>query len=171
MDRTTSFRCTARLAGALLISLTWIGTAIAGDVSLLINGKAIHIDPAPGTNYNEKNWGIGFQYDFKPTEGQWIPFVTASEFRDSNKNVSYYAGGGFMRRYDFFSGNVHIDAGGVAFLMVRKDFRDGDPFPGLLPVLSVGAGRYAVNMTYIPRVDPKMVPIVYLQLKITLGEL
>lgn len=171
MDRTTSYRCAARLAGALLISLTWIGTAIAGDVSLLINGKAIHIDPAPGTNYNEKNWGIGFQYDFKPTEGQWIPFVTASEFRDSNKNISYYAGGGVMRRFDFFSGNVHVDAGGVAFLMVRKDFRDGDPFPGLLPVLSVGAGRYAVNMTYIPRVDPKMVPIVYLQLKITLGEL
>lgn len=171
MDRTTSHSRTARIVAAFLIGLTWIGPAAAGELSLLFNGKAIHIDPAPGTNYNEKNWGVGFQYDFKPTEGQWIPFVTASEFRDSNKNISYYAGGGFLHRYDFFSGNVHVDAGGFAFLMVRKDFHDGDPFPGILPVLSVGAGRYAVNMTYIPKVDPKMVPIVYLQLKVTLGEL
>ena len=164
-------RLTARLLGALLISLTFASAASAGDLSLLINGKAMHIDPARGTNYNEKNWGVGFQYDFKPTEGNWVPFLTASEFRDSNRNISYYAGGGYVRRYDFFAGKMHVDAGGVAFLMVRKDFRDGDPFPGVLPVLSVGAGRYAVNMTFIPKVDPKMVPIVYLQLKITLGEL
>lgn len=171
MDRQTLARIATRLVAALIIGATLTAPAGAGDLSLLLNGKAIHIDPAPGTNYNEKNWGVGLQYDFKPTGGAWIPFVTAAEFRDSNRNVSYYAGGGFSKRYDFFGGAMHVDAGGVAFLMVRKDFRDGDPFPGVLPVVSVGAGRYAINMTYIPRVDPKMVPIVYLQLKITLGEL
>ncbi len=173
MDRDTphTARLGRRIVGALLLTLALAAPAVAGDFSLLFNGKAIHIDPAPGTNYNEKNWGIGFQYDFEPTASEWIPFVTAAEFRDSNRNISYYAGGGFLRRYDFFGGNVHVDAGGVAFLMVRKDFRDGDPFPGVLPVLSVGAGRYAVNMTFIPKVDPKMVPILYLQLKVTLGEL
>lgn len=164
-------RVATRLIGALIIGISLTTPAVAGELSLLLNGKAIHINPGPGTNYNEKNWGVGFQYDFKPTEAEWIPFVTAAEFRDSNRNISYYAGGGFLKRYDFFGGAVHAGAGGVAFLMVRKDFRDGDPFPGVLPVLSVGAGRYAVNMTYIPKVDPKMVPIVYLQLKITLGEL
>lgn len=162
----------SRIAHWLAASIFSMGTTVnaaAGDLSLLFNGKAFHIDPPAGTNYNEKNWGVGLQYDFQRTDGGWVPFATAAEFRDSNKNISYYAGGGYLRRYDFYSGAVHVDVGGVAFLMVRKGFRDGDPFPGILPVLSVGAGRYAANMTYIPRVDPKSVPIVFVQFKLTLN--
>ena len=161
----------AHTLAAFTLGMGMTVNAVAGDLSLLLNGKAFHIDPPAGTNYNEKNWGVGLQYDFQHTDGGWIPFATAAEFRDSNRNISYYAGGGYLRRYDFFSGAVHADVGGVAFLMVRKGFRDGDPFPGILPVLSVGTGRYAVNMTYIPRVDPKSVPIVFVQLKVTLGAL
>lgn len=145
--------------------------ANAGDLSVLLNGKAVHLDEQPGVRYNEKNWGLGFQYDM-PTAGEkWVPFVTASGFDDSNSNMSYYAGGGYLYRSEFNWGKtpMHFDAGAVAFLMKRKGFKDGDPFLGALPAFSLGTPRVSVNMTYIPKVDPKMVPLLFFQLKITLG--
>ena len=144
--------------------------ALGGDLSLLINGKAVHLDVPAGHRYNEENWGVGLQYDFETTEKKWIPFVNASEFLDSNKNVSYYAGGGIVRRFAPIPGTSesYVDLGLVAFAMHRKDFHGGDLFPGILPVVSIGSGRAAVNITYIPKVDPKMVALIFFQLKITL---
>ena len=140
----------------------------ADQWSLLLNGKAIHLENPPGTNYNEKNWGAGVQYDFTSTDSKWRPFLTASGFKDSNKNPSYYAGGGTMRRFAFGTdkNSLHLDAGVVAFAMTRKDFKNGNPFPGVLPVISLGTDRVALNITYIPKVDPKMIPLLFLQLKI-----
>ena len=140
----------------------------ANQWSLLVNGKAVHLEKPAGTDYNEANWGAGIQYDFHMTDSKWIPFVTASGFKDSNKNPSYYAGGGSLRRFTFGEANdsLHLDAGVVAFFMIRKDYHDGKPFPGILPVVAFGTNRVALNMTYIPKVDPKMVPILFFQLKI-----
>ncbi len=148
-----------------------VNPAHAGQLSLLLNGKAVHLDEQPGIEYNEENWGAGAQYDFDMTKGKWVPFVNASGFKDSNNNPSYYAGGGTVRRFSFGKkeGGLHLDAGLVAFLMVRKDYNDGNPFPGILPVLSLGTDRVAVNVTYIPKIDPKMVPIIFFQLKIGLN--
>ena len=153
--------------GLLLLLAT---AAQAGQWSLLINGKAVHLDEQPGVEYNEENWGGGVQYDFDMTPRKWVPFVNASVFDDSNKNPSYYAGGGTVRRFQIGKGegSLHLDVGLVAFLMIREDFKDGDPFPGVLPVVSFGTDRIAVNVTYIPKIDPKMVPIVFFQLKIGL---
>lgn len=145
--------------------------ANAGEFSVLLNGKAIHLDEQPGVTYNENNWGLGFQYDMPADEKKWVPFVTASGFKDSNENMSYYAGGGYLYRHKFEWGKtpMHFDAGAVAFLMTRKGFKNDDPFPGILPAVSLGTPRVAVNMTFIPKVDPKMVPLLFFQLKITLG--
>ena len=139
--------------------------------SLLLNGKAVHLEKRPGTQYNEENWGVGVQYDFRMTESKWIPFLTASGFKDSHENPSYYAGGGTMRRFSFGEekGAVYLDAGVVAFFMIRKDFKNGDPFLGVLPVASLGTDRVAINITYIPKVVPKMVPLLFFQLKISLN--
>ena len=144
--------------------------AHAEQWSLLVNGKAVHLDEQAGVDYNEENWGGGLQYDFEMTTRKWVPFVNASFFKDSNNNPSYYVGGGAMRRFAFGKdGAMHLDAGVVAFVMVRKEFHDGDPFPGILPAVSVGTDRVALNVTYIPKVDPKMVPILFFQLKIGLN--
>lgn len=144
--------------------------ASAGELSLLLNGKSIHLDSQPGVRYNEENWGLGFQYDMDPKGSKWVPFITASGFKDSNDNTSYYAGGGYLHRHQFEWGktSMHFDAGAVAFLMTRKGFKDGDPFLGVLPAFSLGTPRVSVNMTYIPKVDPKMVPLLFFQLKVTL---
>lgn len=160
----------ARLATLLTVSaaslmIFWHPPAAAGDLNLLLNGKAIHIDAPAGSNFNERNWGFGVQYDFDSTDGTWIPFLTASQFRDSYDNTSYYAGGGLSYRSVLIS-QLHADIGVVGFLMTREDYKDGDPFPGILPVLSFGTDRVALNVSYVPKVHPKLVELVFLQLKI-----
>lgn len=171
--KTTDKGVARRFALALvaLVALAPWECSHAGKLSLLVNGKAFHLDRQPGTHYNERNWGTGIEYELdKRVNEHWVPFLQASEFRDSNRNVSFYAGGGLVRRYEFYSGNLRFDAGAIAFLMYRKDFRDGNLFPGVLPAFSFGTPRVALNLSYVPKVDPKMVPIVFVQLKLALGE-
>ncbi len=170
-----------RLAGwrALTLALSLVpvlhispaATVSAGELSLLINGKAIHMNVPPDQTLNENNWGGGLQYDFPRHVSGWLPFLTASGFKDSLKNPSYYAGGGFLRRLYRSGGreNFYLDAGLVGFLMVREDYKDMRPFPGILPVVSIGADRLALNITYIPDVRPKMVPLWFFQLKLNLS--
>lgn len=153
-----------------LLVLVAVAPAAAGDWNLLLNGKTFHINAPAGNHYNEKNWGIGLHYDMPQPESPWVRFVNASQFRDSNENISYYAGGGFARRWYPVTAlpKTHVDLGIVAFLMRREGFHDGNWFPGMLPVLSIGGETVALNMTYIPKVDPKMVPLLFLQLKLRL---
>ena len=141
--------------------------AAADELSLLINGKAVHMDSTGSKKLNEKNWGLGLQYDWERESDKWRPFATVSEFRDSNKNSSYYAGGGALYRFQF--DNAHVDLGAVGFLMTRKDYKNNDPFPGILPVLSVGTKNVALNITYVPKMEPKAVPLWFFQLKINLS--
>lgn len=155
---------------ALLLTLTtglMTGTAVAGEMSLVVNGKAVHINVPAGTNLNEKNWGLGLQYDWDIVNKKWVPFAMVSGFSDSNKNPSYYAGGGALRRFQF--DGTHVDMGAIGFVMTRKDFRDDKPFLGVLPAFSVGTDRVSVNMTYIPKVHPKAVALWFFQLKINLS--
>ena len=142
------------------------------ELNLLVNGWSRHISPPAGTNYNERNWGAGLQYDFNRVEEHWVPFLTASGFKDSERNMSYYAGGGAMRRFDVAPtlDNLHFDVGIVAFLMTRKTFKNNNPFLGALPVASIGTDRFAVNITYVPKVHPKLIPVWFFQLKIPLAK-
>lgn len=152
--------------GIISLSILFSGRANAGDMHLLVNGKAIHINTPSGNHLNESNWGLGIQYDGDLVNKKWFPFATASGFVDSNKNPSYYAGGGALRRFQ--GEQLHFDIGVVGFLMTRKDFKHDKPFPGVLPAFSVGGKNFSVNMTYIPKVEPKAVPLVFFQLKIKL---
>jgi hypothetical protein len=150
----------------MLLSLTASQPVLAGTWNIILNGKAIHLTKAPsGVTYNENNLGAGFQYDFDEIDGKWVPFVTASGFKDSFKNASYNAGGGTMRRFKFGNG-WHFDAGIYAFAMTRKDYKNNSPFLGILPVASIGTDMISVNMTYIPKVRPKFAEILFFQLKI-----
>ena len=156
------------MATTLVAFLCTPGAARSADFNLLVNGKAVHINPQEGANYNEENWGAGLQYDFDQ-KGNWVSFVNASGFLDSNENTSWYAGGGSVYRIKLPSADsLHVELGAIAFVMHRKDFRNERPFFGVLPVASVGSERIAINVTYIPKVDPKMVPLLFFQLKVKL---
>jgi hypothetical protein len=151
-----------------IVLLVLAPAAGAGELSVLINGWAKHTEERPGVNYNERNWGGGFQYDYEMINERWKPFINASGFKDSEHNMSYYAGGGVMRHIEVTPsfGNVYVDVGLVAFVMTRKTYKDNDPFLGALPAATVGNTHVAVNITYVPKVDPKSVPLWFFQLKI-----
>ncbi len=163
-----------RLAPYLLYWLTGLSILTgslplhAEGFSIVLNGASVHINPLPTQDFNEENWGLGFQYDFAAINKRWIPFISASGFQDSLDNTSYYAGGGVMRRL-IKSDNLNIDAGLIAFMMTREDYKDNDPFPGILPVFSIGNEKIALNITYIPKVHPKIVPVWFFQLKVPLS--
>ena len=145
-----------------------VAHAQADELHLVVNGKAYHFS---SRNYNEKNYGLGFEYDFTAHKN-WITFVNGSFFKDSFKNTSNYLGAGMKRRYDLQDdpNGWHADVGAFAFLMTRKDMHDNHPFLGVLPVLSVGKQWFAVNVTYIPKTSPKYVSLFFFQLMFRLAE-
>jgi hypothetical protein len=152
-----------------IVGFLTVNAAHADEWSLLVNGNTIHLGAPPGSNLNESNWGVGLQYDWNRAHSNWVPFATVSGFRDSNRNPSYYVGGGMVYRFQFEG--VHVDAGAVAFVMTRKGYKDDKPFLGALPAFSVGTKNVAVNFTYIPKIEPKSVPLWFFQLKINLTNL
>lgn len=138
----------------------------ADELYAVINGKAIHTGSG---NYNEDNWGLGFEYDFKP-EAKWVPFAAGSSFKDSNDQVSNYLGGGYKYRIPLEKDKKgwRVDFSLIAFFMTRKDYKDNQPFIGALPFVAIGTSSVMLNMTYIPKVTPKTTGLFYFQLKFKL---
>lgn len=154
----------------LLLSIhsnTW-----AEGTSLLLNGVSFHKNaPREGGKFNEKNWGIGLQHDWPVIKQHWMPYFTISALKDSHKRNSFYAGGGALRRFslDSVHDDLHFGAGLIGFMMIRKDHHNRKPFIGLLPALSLGTDTLAINASYIPKAEPKLSPLWFFQLKISLS--
>lgn len=150
-----------RLFTLILGSLLLVQQGYADSVHLVVNGKAIHEEKL---NYNEENWGLGFEYNFAE-QNKWIPFITASYFKDSVSNTSKYIGVGSKRRYMLESDKDgwHLDAGIITFFMTRKDYKNEAPFFGALPFVSLGTSKFAINATFIPRLSPKLKSLLFIQ--------
>ncbi len=166
------WRNSSRLTIALLLtifSLAASQTAEAEGYSLIINGKSIHERQPKKGSFNEKNWGLGLQYDYDIYKGYWQPYLTTSIFKDSYERNSFYAGGGIMRRFslDNLYEDFHFSAGIVGFVMTRKDHRNRRPFLGALPAFTIGTDKVAFNISYVPEVQPKLIPLWFIQLKIS----
>ncbi|MBI1421896.1 MAG: hypothetical protein GC149_00435 [Gammaproteobacteria bacterium] len=140
----------------------------ANEFHVILNGKAIHLSKG---NFNEKNYGLGFEYDFSP-KNNWITFINGSAFKDSNNNTSNYLGGGMKRRFQLENNpkGWHADVGWIAFLMTRMDYKNDKPFPGILPVASIGKQWFALNATFIPSVSPKHKNLFFFQVMIRVAE-
>ena len=145
----------------LLCSLFFAPQVVAGTLHLVINGKALHDN---NKNFNENNRGLGFEYDFSENK-KWIHFINGGFFDDSFSNVSRYLGGGSKRRYLLSNDTEgwHIDLGLNAFFMTRKDYKNNQPFLGVLPFASIGTNQFAINVTYIPSVSPKFESLWFFQ--------
>jgi hypothetical protein len=159
---------------ALLLSVS----CQAANWDLVVNGKAFHIGAEH--NWNEDNWGLGFEREFA-SHRRWVPFAVGNGFRDSMNHMSYMGGGGIKRRFrpGGWMRDLYLDVGLVGFLMRRQNIRNGNPFPGLLPIISIGNRRVALNLTYLPdsavdsltrnrRADPNMDGVLFLQAKFSL---
>jgi len=151
-----------------LISAPSLATPDDGSYHLILNGRSFHLSEANnGQSFNENNLGSGFQYDYHSGDRKdWISYFNGSVFNDSLNNASYYLGAGKARRFPLLNG-WRIDVGYLAFVMARKDFNDYDPFPGILPIASIGTRRAAVNISYIPQLGDAPTELIFLQLKIS----
>lgn len=172
---TTPFcaRCSAIL---LLLAVLFTTTAAhaQSDWDVVLNGRSVHINAAK--DWNEENWGLGVEREFN-SNGRWVKLAIANGFKDSDGDPSYMAGGGLKRRFKLFSDHAYFDVGVIGFLMTRQDVRHNQPFPGVLPAMTFGGKRVAVNVTYLPeaavdavtnahQVDPHMSGVFFIQLKL-----
>ena len=162
------------IATSILLSAVLINTSRAQDAwDIIVNGRSVHVDSAK--EWNEENWGLGFEREFD-TSSRWVKVALANGLKDSAGEASYFAGGGFKRRFRVPS-DYYVDLGVVGFMMTREDVNHGQPFPGVLPAVTVGRKRVALNVTYMPEfiydrimtgrlVDPTMNGVLFLQLKL-----
>ncbi len=165
----------------LVLTLSGGSLANAGESHLVLNGRSFHIDST--YNWNENNLGLGLEYQFEQ-KSAWRRIAMANGFRDSTDVMSYMAGYGLHRRlYETEQfGGFYVYAGLNAFVMTRDDVNSGEPFPGILPSLSVGNRSFGVNLTYLPRqavqettnshvVDPTISGIVFMQFKVNMNQI
>jgi hypothetical protein len=165
--------------GIIGAAVLWLVSAAAQaqDWGLIVNGKAIHVNASK--DWNEDNWGLGIEREFD-ARSRWVKVAVANGFVDSADSMSYMAGGGLKRRFKWpgFGSDLHIDLGVVGFVMTREDVDSNKPFPGLLPVMTIGTSKVAMNLTYLPasfmelktqvsEVDPTVSGIIFLQLKLS----
>jgi antimicrobial peptide resistance and lipid A acylation protein PagP len=166
----------ALLVGSVLIARPLFAE---GDWGIVINGRSVHLNATK--NWNEDNWGLGFEKEFN-SSGRWVTTAVANGFKDSMDNASYMAGASIKRRFRVPSNHVYFDAGLVGFMMTRHDVRHDAPFPGVLPTVTFGARHFAVNVTYMPGsvvdyvthaklLDPAITGVLFIQLKLPVGSL
>lgn len=155
--------------------------AAASKLNLVVNGKSFHMNS--DYDWNEDNYGAGIEYEFT-TRSRWIKVAMVNGFRDSEDNMSYMIGAGLYRRLvasERFAG-AYLDAGLNFFIMTREDINDNDPFPALLPSVTVGNRWGGLNLSYVPKmvvrdfanaksVDPNIGGVFFLQAKIRLDDL
>ncbi len=162
----------------VLLAALPAASAMAGELSAVINGKSYHVNSTH--DWNENNYGFGLEYAFE-SRSRWKKTAMANGFMDSNSNMSYMAGAGLHRRIietDRLS-RFYVDAGINAFVMTREDHNNNRPFPGLLPSLSIGNQHVGFNLTYLPKkivqdylgtkmTDPTTSGILFIQFKLSI---
>lgn len=160
---------------ALLLASGVGSTAHAQSTwDVVLNGRSVHVNAAH--KWNEENWGVGVERTFNG-DGRWVKVALANGFKDSADHPSYMAGGGLKRRFRMFSNHAYFDVGLIGFVMTREDVRHNQPFPGVLPAMTFGGKRVAVNVTYLPEaavdrvtnaqlIDPQMKGVFFIQLKL-----
>jgi antimicrobial peptide resistance and lipid A acylation protein PagP len=164
----------AWLAGSVVIARPLLAE---GDWGIVINGRSIHLNAEK--NWNEDNWGLGFEKEFN-SSSRWVATAVANAFKDSMDNPSYMAGASIKRRFRTPSNHIYFDAGLVGFMMTRHNVRHDAPFPGLLPTMTFGTRHFAVNVTYMPGsavdyvthaklLDPAITGVLFIQLKLPVG--
>jgi palmitoyl transferase len=98
-------------------------------------------------SYQENPYGIGYGRG-KFINGNWNGLY-AMGFQDSHYKPSYMAGYAWQT-YWRPAEDFRVGAGYTVFLMTRADIGDYTPFPGILPVASVGYKNLALETAYVP---------------------
>lgn len=102
---------------------------------------------------NEKAWGGGIGKTVRNEKGndESLYFMV---IRDSKMNPQWMAGYSYQCIYPMNVGsNLEVGAGVAALLIRRNDWFGGVPFPGILPIASIGTRGAKLMATYVPRIS------------------
>jgi hypothetical protein len=128
----------------------------------------------PGKRYNERNWGIGVEFEDTDTAAveasdHWIAKTSFGVLKDSLNAFGLYAGRTMQRRIAD-KADFSVDVGAGAFLFLRTMEFDGPHrlVPAVLPVVSAmhKPTQVGVNLVAIPEFTlngSKMPGVVFLQ--------
>lgn len=127
-----------------------------GDVEAYVPFWSYHLPfaytPQQRAEYVEYPAGVGLGKGRYNKSGNWEG-IYAMGFRDSHGDPSYMVGYGWVPTWNIGKSEVKAGIGLTGFLMSRKDYFGGIPFPGVLPIASVGYKNLAVQAAYIPGGD------------------
>ncbi len=151
----TSMMLKVLAVGALVAAAVLIEAHAEPCAWAVMTVASKHIGAAPGSNYNEQNWGLGAEHCVATVLGVELRGA-AGFFRNSKRIDSFYFGGSATL---FELGPVKA---GIAVLQVSG--YDIDPVTGVLPVLAIEGRRLGANVSYLPP-HGKNVGAVGLQLK------
>ena len=126
-----------------------------GDLSIMLSGYARHgrntYTPERIAELNENAWGLGFSKavrNKKDNEDSLFGLVIS----DSHFKPQFMAGYAHQWMQPI-GGNFEAGIGYTALLISRTDYLSGIPFPGVLPVASIGTRRSKLMASYIPRLS------------------
>lgn len=142
----------------MLVLLVFSQSA-ASDTYLNIYGFAYHTEDsrycaadksACRDRPNQMNSGLGIRQTRSYAD------VGAGAFKDSFDDWLYYAG---VEKQWKILGPLH--AGAQAFAVGRKTVNNYFPLIGVLPVVSLRAGRLSISMSYVPKIESRKADEVY----------
>ena len=127
-----------------------IGTiANDGKWDIYLAGHAHHFRRSDADFLNEKAWGVGVGKTLRNAAGNDESLYVLVN-RDSNRDIEYIAGYTHQWIYKMPGGNLDLGAGLTAFIISRQDCFKGIPFPGILPVASIGTRSARIMATITP---------------------
>lgn len=139
----------------------WLGTAWShvqdtwrdGEIEVYVPFWSYHLPfaytPSQRAEYTEYPAGIGLGKGRMNKSGNWEG-IYAMGFRDSHGDPSYMVGYGWIPMWNIGKSEVKVGAGLTGFLMSRRDYWNGVPFPGILPVASVSYKKASIQAAYVP---------------------
>ena len=99
--------------------------------------------------YNEFPAGLGIGKGRYNASGNWES-IYAMGFLDSHSRPSFMAGYAWAPTWEIGNSDVRVGVGVTGFLMSRQNYLNGIPFPGILPIASIGYKQLSIQATYIP---------------------
>ncbi|MBI4864574.1 MAG: hypothetical protein HY815_30610 [Candidatus Riflebacteria bacterium] len=124
-----------------------------GRFDLLLSGYAHHgrstYTPQRIAELNEAAWGGGIGKTLVNSSGDDESLYLLA-FSDSHFKPEVHLGYSYRFKWSIYDSPLELGLGFTAFLMSRVDWADGFPYPGLLPLASLGTRAIEAVASYIP---------------------
>jgi palmitoyl transferase len=126
-----------------------------GELSILLSGYARHgrntYTPERIKELNELAWGMGFSNSIRDKKDN-EELIYGLAISDSHFKPQFMAGYAYQWMKPL--GDQYEAGLGVTGLLIsRTDYFSGVPFPGVLPLASIGTRKTKLMAAYIPRVS------------------